>query len=428
MIIQHNLMAMNANGQFKKINQDKDKSTEKLSSGYRINRAADDAAGLSVSEKMRAQIRGLDKASNNVSDGISLLQVADGGLNETHAVLQRARELAVQAANDTNTASDRAAIQAEIDQITKEIDRIADTTSFNNDIYPLKGGIKANSGVQGFSMADINMHEETYWIINNAADGADQTFNGQVWKHGTAVEVKGIAFKEYINTTLAHGVDFRFNECFDWSRYPNRVIDDYVRNVYDGKYNLTFADIKIDNDGYYYFDSKNYAGRYYFAMKTAGPNKGDMWISANKNQPDNIYMVANSKLYTSTINIQMGAQAYQTMQLEMVDATAVGIGLNSIDVTSHDAASAAIDNIDKAIEKVSAYRSTFGAQQNRLEYARNDIDNTQDNTQAAESRIRDTDMAEEMQSFSVANILSQAAESMITQANSAPNSVLQLLQ
>ena len=269
MVVQHNLSAMNTNRQMGVVTSALQKSTEKLSSGYKINRAGDDAAGLSISEKMRSQIRGLNKASDNAQDGISLIQVAEGALNETHSILQRMNELATQAANDTNTSTDRTAIADEINELNKELDRISTTTQFN----------KKN------------------------------LLNGQ----------------------------------------------------FSGK-------------------------------------------------------------------LQVGALNGQTMDIKISTAvSAKGLEVSAIEVSTNVKAGKAMESIQNAIEKVSKQRSKLGAIQNRLEHTINNLDTNAENTQAAESRIRDTDMADEMVQYSKNNILSQAGNSMLAQANQQTQGVLSLL-
>mgnify|MGYP000118757102 CR=1 FL=1 len=269
MVVQHNLTAMNANRQLGITTGAQAKSSEKLSSGYKINRAADDAAGLSISEKMRAQIRGLDKASDNAQDGISLIQVAEGALNETHSILQRMNELATQAANDTNTSTDRNALQQEMDQLTSEIDRIRSTTQFNS------------------------------------------------------------------------------------------------MNLLDG----------------------SFTGK----------------------------------------NLQVGALSGQSISISIGNMNSSTLKISGLKVSSFSAAGKAMTAIQSAINKVSTERSKLGALQNRLEHTINNLDTTSENTSAAESRIRDTDMAEEMVNYSKNNILAQAGQSMLAQANQANQGVLSLL-
>ena len=270
MVVQHNLSAMNTNRQLSGVQSAQSKSTEKLSSGYRINRAGDDAAGLSISEKMRSQIRGLNKASDNAQDGISLIQVAEGALNETHSILQRMNELATQAANDTNTSVDRQSIKDEIKQLNEELDRISSTTQFNK--------------------------------------------------------------------------------------------QDLLTGGFSGK-------------------------------------------------------------------LQVGALEGQTMDVKIsLAVSAKGLKVSAVEVSTNVKAGAAMQSIQDAIESVSKQRSKLGAIQNRLEHTINNLDTNAENTQAAESRIRDTDMADEMVQYSKNNILSQAGQSMLTQANQQTQGVLSLLQ
>ena len=270
MVVQHNLTAMNANRNLSTVTGAQQKSTEKLSSGYRINRAADDAAGLSISEKLRSQIRGLDKAASNSQDGISLVQVAEGDLNETHSILQRMNELATQAANDTNTSTDRESIQQEMDQLTSEIDRIRSTTQFNS---------------------------------MNLLDG---TFTG--------------------------------------------------------------------------------------------------------------------------MRLQVGALSGQSISISIGNMNAATLKVSGLRVSSFSAAGKAMAAIQEAINSVSKQRSALGAIQNRLEHTINNLQTTSENTSAAESRIRDVDMATEMVEYSKNNILAQAGQSMLAQANQATQGVLSLLQ
>ena len=275
MVVQHNLQAANTNRQLGITTSAQAKSTEKLSSGYKINRAADDAAGLSISEKMRSQIRGLNKASSNAQDGVSLVQTAEGALNETHSILQRMNELATQAANGTNTSVDRSAIRAELDQLTSEINRIQSTTQFN------------------------------------------------------------------------------------------------TMNLLDGTF------------------------------------------SGAKNQ----------------MKLQVGALSGQSINFSIANMCATKIGLtNTLSVSTFTKAGSYMKSVQHAIEVVSKQRSAMGAIQNRLEHTIANLDTTSENTQSAESRIRDTDMASEMVTYSKNNILAQAGQSMLAQANQSTQGVLSLLQ
>lgn len=270
MVVQHNMSSLNANRQLGITTGQQAKSSEKLSSGYKVNRAADDAAGLTISEKMRSQVRGLNKASDNAQDGISLIQTAEGALNETHSIIQRMNELATQSSNDTNTTSDRLAIQKEVDALASEVDRIATTTQFN------------------------------------------------------------------------------------------------TQNLLDGTY----------------------------AAK----------------------------------NLQVGALSGQVIKISIGAMTGSKLGISSLDVTSFAGSQKAMKSAQDALSKVSTQRSALGALQNRLEHTVSNLDNVSENTQSAESRIRDTDMAEEMVNYSKNNILMQAGQSMLAQANQSTQGVLSLLQ
>ena len=270
MVVQHNMTAANANRMLGITTGAQAKSSEKLSSGYKINRAADDAAGLTISEKMRSQVRGLNKASDNAEDGVSLIQVAEGALGETHSILQRMNELATQAANDTNTTADRTAIQKEVDQLASEISRIRSTTQFN------------------------------------------------------------------------------------------------TMNLLDGKF--------------------------------------------------------------TTKNLQVGSLCGQKITVSIDNMSAAALGVDALKVTSFANAGAAMKSVQSAISMVSEQRSYLGALQNRLEHTVANLDNISENTQSAESRIRDTDMAEEMVTYSKNNILAQAGQSMLAQANQSTQGVLSLLQ
>lgn len=494
MVVAHNLQAANSNRQFGIVTGEKQKSTEKLSSGYRINRSADDAAGLSISEKMRWQVRGLNKASKNIEDGISLIQVAEGALNETHSVLQRARELAVQAANDTNTDTDRAAIQAEIDVIVGEVDRIATQTNFNSEIYPLnqRGQVSYNSSGGGNTSKIVASIEEIksetdIEIVNNVKQllGVDK-LEENVIQMNTSRGVGGYYNGDFIksgNSFLVHGLTYVDNSNTDGSKvfvYEGGVDITY----YQGKTSefgdlnkcgdVYLSDLCTDSEGYIYYrdDVENenmyliithpntdYVG---FDMLRASEKddlisslSGTSWEGKYEILKSNVYnytapSVTRSSNYVITYSdgstesidssdnllfkyeqkglwIQSGALAHQGIKINLVDATSSGIGLTGINVSSFQSAGKAISMLDKAIDKVSTYRSTFGAQQNRLEHAMAVDDNTAENTVAAESRIRDTDMAKEMVVYSKQNILQQAGQSMIAQANQSQQGVVSIL-
>ncbi len=332
------------------------KSMEKLSSGFRINRAGDDAAGLAISEKMRGQIRGLKQASRNAQDGISLIQTAEGALNETHAILQRMRELATQAATDTNTAEDRKNIQDEINQLAREIDRIAETTQFNT--MPLMDGeFKAR-----------------FHIGANAGQNVLLTIDKM---SSEALEVGGtVKIEVEAGTDEVHGVTGQDVLNFEHD---------------DGK--VTAVAVKVGTDYYRLSD----------VVATGNGGIAELSVKAG----------------ATKLTVTGDGSAESPYVIEMS-----GDGL---DVTDQANADVAITKINQAIEKVSAQRSELGAMQNRLEHTIANLGTSAENLQAAESRIRDLDMAEEIMAFTKNNILQQAATAMLAQANMAPQSVLQLL-
>lgn len=319
MVVQHNLQAMNSNRQLGITTSAQAKSTERLSSGYRVNRAADDAAGLSISEKMRSQIRGLNKASSNAQDGVSLIQTAEGALNEAHSILQRMNELATQAANDTNTTADRNAIQSEMNQLASEINRIASTTQFNT---------------------------------QNLLDGS---FTGKNLQVGALSQQK-IAISI---TAMSAGA---------------------------------------------LFTSSASTGA---AQSITTMHVGSTTITATKGTAG---ATGNASFTAVTTSISTTTALY-----------------DEINVSTFSNAGNAMTFVQAAIERVSAMRSTLGSVQNRLEHTIANLDTTAENTQSAESQIRDTDMAEEMVEFTKNQILSQAGQSMLAQANQSTQGVLSLL-
>lgn len=431
-VVAHNISAMNASRQLNITDKSKAKASEKLCSGFKINRAADDAAGLTISETMRKQVRGLNRASDNIQEGISLLQIADGALNETHAILQRMRELSVHSANGTNSTSDRQAMQDEINLLLEEVDRIATTTNFNNQVYPLNDTPTVDSvaptGPIGFTMRSVKLKEETYQIINNSTVMPDQVMNGQPWPYGTTTTVTGLSITTPSGTQ--HALDLQFNVSFDWSRYPNHIVDDYADTYLSGNYNLKLSDLKTDDNGYIYYESKEYPGpKYYFRQVPTGGVGPTTTLDPSQFS----YMVKNpdpSEEYISYQNVwlQSGTETMEGMIIGMANATIEGLGIKDLSIMTQDEATDALDSLDYAIARTSYYRSRFGAQQNRLEHAIKITDNTAENTQSAESKIRDTDMAEEMIRFSKENILQQAGQAVLAQANQSTQGVLSLLQ
>ena len=403
MVVQHNLQAMNANRMLNVTTGQQAKSTEKLSSGYRINRAADDAAGLTISEKMRKQIRGLDQASTNAQDGVSAVQTAEGALTEVHSMLQRMNELAVQSANGTNAQSDRQAIQDEIDQLATEIDRVSKTTKFN-EIYLLKGDTKTASKAS-FMKSTYVMAKDLYAKGGTAVLTADQ-LKEELAKGNKVYTKKETNPGDQTDADIAEaGKDYA-----------------YATKLYDVKGKEVSAEQIAD--------SKNADGstatNYYVNEKGAVANA--IKITAADAKTKNIEPFdVNGEL---SFNLHVGADsaADNKIAVKIESMSAAGIGVKGLKVDTEDDATAAIDRIAEAVAKVSSQRSALGAVQNRLEHTIDNLDNVVENTTAAESRIRDTDMAEEMVNYSKNNILAQAGQSMLAQANQSTQGVLSLLQ
>ena len=403
MVVQHNLSAINTNRQMGVVTNALQKSTEKLSSGYKINRAADDAAGLSISEKMRKQIRGLDQASSNAQDGVSAVQTAEGALTEVHSMLQRMNELAVQSANGTNAQSDRQAIQDEIDQLATEIDRVSETTKFN-EIYLLKGDTKTASKAS-FMKSTYVMAKDLYAKGGTAVLTADQ-LKEELAKGNKVYTKKETNPGDQTDADIAEaGKDYA-----------------YATKLYDAKGKEVSAEQIAD--------SKNADGtaatNYYVNDKGAVANA--ITITAANAKTKNIEQFdVNGEL---SFNLHVGADsaADNKIAVKIESMSAAGIGVKGLKVDTEDDATAAIDRIAEAVAKVSSQRSALGAVQNRLEHTIDNLDNVVENTTAAESRIRDTDMAEEMVNYSKNNILAQAGQSMLAQANQSTQGVLSLLQ
>ena len=399
MIINHNMQAMNTSRQLGMVNSAQSKSMEKLSSGYRINRAGDDAAGLAISEKMRAQIKGLDQASRNAQDGISMIQTAEGALNETQSILQRMRELAVQSANDTNVSEDRTALQNEIDQLSSEIDRIATTTEFNKQTL-LNGDL--TGGRDAAETVTFQSGDETVFTSASVAVGAA----GQSGNESVNVSISDYSANAM---TLTWTTDDGDTGTFTISAAGGSVAAAGLNNV---SFN-TESGAGVSNGGN--------GGTYVIGIEgsiTTDDIGAEMTFTARS---------VSASYQDNSVNFQIGANSSQVMGVGIDDMRAAALNVDDIDITSAAASEASISAINKAIEDVSAQRSSLGAYQNRLEHTIANLDTSQENLQASESRIRDVDMAEEMMQYSKNNILSQAANSMLAQANQSTQSVLQLL-
>ena len=579
MVVQHNLQAMNANRMLGVTTGAAAKSTEKLSSGYRINRAADDAAGLAISEKMRKQIRGLDQASANAEDGISCVQTAEGALAEVQDMLQRMNELCVQAANGTNSVTDRQYIQDEIDQLVSEVDRVSETTKFN-EIYLLKGDKAAGTAksyVTNYSVtytkndvsnaiANATTYKVNYLGTNNilivsddvkstspnishsankigtgddmtkymvkdtAADNkakADLSVSyvafinvelnskveaavpGQTDDNGlggltdatgqkkidlaydtTSSIVKasrelyiydteretvtritrGTEMTEYLNDDNTMKNNFRLVDIlYDGKNTTSQRVKDTVTNTQDFAWKDKYIEIDQSEKALYDADGNKVSGMaLHNFFDEHGNYKGGLYSTAQARAVDEVFANADSPEYkvietkakangttmpttigeyitqsstdvsaTLSFDLHVGADSTRTNKITAsIDSiSSAGLGIDKlasynigiVDSTG-DNATDAIDVIADALQKVSTQRSALGAVQNRLEHTIKNLDNIVENTQAAESAIRDTDMAEEMVSYSNTNVLQQAGQSMLAQANQANQGVLSLLQ
>ena len=466
MVVQHNMQAMNANRMLNITTGAQSKSTEKLSSGYRISRAADDAAGLTISEKMRKQIRGLDQASTNAQDGVSSVQTAEGALTEVHSMLQRMNELAVQAANGTNSKeSDRQAIQDEIDQLTTEIDRVAETTKFN-EIYLLKGD--SNGGTKNVFMKGhdaglkgtlTDSAKSATFVMDDLKAGDKVTIAGKEYSIGSTVADAKASYagaaageKVTIDGTEYTVVDANGTEDTGANKLKVTSIDAKVKDGSVVSYKTSKLTVMTDakkadgtngTDGIDDDDSsvisKDVAETKITDELTAANNIGtvDHAATVAKTAANGKTTYTITKGYatvadTLSFNLHVGADADMTnkitVDIDTMNSANLGIkGLNVTDATG-TAATYAVDAISDAIAKVSSQRSALGAVQNRLEHTIDNLDNIVENTTTAESRIRDTDMAEEMVNYSKNNILAQAGQSMLAQANQSTQGVLSLLQ
>ena len=435
MVVQHNLTAMNSNRMLGLTTASQAKSTEKLSSGYKINRAADDAAGLSISEKMRKQIRGLTQASLNAQDGISAVQTAEGALTEVHDMLQRMNELAVKAGNGTMSADDRNYVQNEIDQLVNEIDRVSETTKFN-ETYLLKGDAASNGNKKTFAANDVLgtvdgvtvkaagktaaeltdgaeikigtvevvSSDNTNFTIENVAAQTKAENVVKITSDGTNATVTLKDGKEVTNTVAeikkAYGIDVKAAGSATISKQLEpETTDATITGTYTGNLNDLAAGAAVN-------------------VKLAIGASGSTALSSSEK--------------ALILSFQVGADttAENKIEVSLESMSAKGIGVNGLQVNGTDStnADAAVKTIATAIQKVSTQRSALGAVQNRLEHTINNLDNVVENTTSAESQIRDTDMATEMVKYSNNNILAQAGQAMLAQSNQANQGVLSLLQ
>ena len=433
MVVQHNMQAANANRMLNVTTGAQSKSTEKLSSGYKINRAADDAAGLSISEKMRKQIKGLDRASTNAQDGVSCVQTAEGALTEVHSMLQRMNELAVQSANGTNSETDRKAIQDEVDQLSKEIDRVSETTKFN-ETYLLKGDNGSNGNTKAFAAGDTIGTVDGVTVKAKGTTAATLSDNGDI-KIGTVQLVSSNA-----DITIEKPDDANSK-----SANVTKVVSDGTNVTVTLKDGKEETDTVTNIKNKYEIDGTKKGTAIISKELKAETNNAEisgtytgnldkLAVGADVNAKLAIGSAGTSALSSDTkaliLNLHVGADSESTNKISIaIDSmSAKGIGVNGLDVSTEAGATNSIDTIKDAIQKVSSQRSSLGAVQNRLEHTINNLDNVVENTTSAESRIRDTDMAKEMVNYSKNNILAQAGQSMLAQANQSNQGVLSLLQ
>ena len=476
MVVQHNLTAMNSNRMLGVTTKTQAKSTEKLSSGYKINRAADDAAGLSISEKMRKQIRGLTQASANAQDGISTVQTAEGALNEVQDMLQRMNELAVKSANGTNSADDRSYIQNEIDQLVTEIDRVSTTTKFN-ETYLLQGNAR---GTVSTTPADQTVDSKLTDVKLNAAAGSELVAGDVVLGKVTA-EVKdnqGGALIGDLSGSVLNALNDATAGKITITQKQNagKNVDQYeVKGGADGTTTVaTLTQAQLKKMGVNITDGgTGAAGTMTIQLKWNQTEQKDLQaglsidaaadkVTADKLKASGLKVgdevkvtikaeqdattgntVTKLKAYDNAyvpdalnVSLHVGADSSADNKIEMsiesMSAKSLGLvnedGKLLVDGKDSTNADKAIDTIAQAIQKVSTQRSALGAVQNRLEHTVNNLDNVVENTTSAESQIRDTDMATEMVKYSNNNILSQAGQAMLAQANQSNQGVLSLLQ
>ena len=498
MVVQHNMQAANASRMLSITAGNQSKSTEKLASGYKINRAADDAAGLSISEKMRKQIRGLTQASTNAEDGVSAVQTAEGALTEVHSMLQRMNELAVQASNGTNSETDRSSIQDEINQLTTEIDRVAETTKFN-ETYLLKGDygkktVKIAAHDAGLAGTLTQNTQKATFTMGALAMGDTYTIGGTKYTIGVsggtnattasqltnALTVLGTSTSALVSGDVIKidGKSFTIADKTnaDTSEVSTTEINKFASQgstiEYNGKSVTLFSEVGgpsngVDKNNAQLITAKKAYELIINEFKAASNIGATTAVTAVKikfgtDQAKDISEIddtVNSKKPTAvrptgenaaqtmvefslkkgeatvqndlTFNLHVGSDADMTNKIgvTITDMSSTGLGIKGLNVSdaTGKAATYAIDAIADAVSKVSAQRSSLGAIQNRLEHTIANVDNVVENSNAAESRIRDTDMAEEMVNYSKNNILQQAGQAMLAQANQSTQGVLSIL-
>ncbi len=404
MVVRTNTMSTNAYRQLGMNNTQLAKSLEKLSSGFRINRAGDDASGLAISEKMKSQIKGLEQASANSQDGISLVQTAEGALTEVHSMLNRMVELATKSANGTiQDDVDRDSIQTEVDALSKEITRISSSTNFNG-IQLLDGSLgAASSKTDTFGTTAVKFSTSSKIADLGAAQGVAFADGSAVAGHSVGVTISDTGA---VAITLGSQSQ---------QTYTATEITQAVRDAASTKASSASTDaIKAIANAWSSFKMES----------------DNITLAAGADTTMVASALAGTAAGTGGLTLQVGTtdDNFNKVTVTIDDLSAAGLGINALDVSTQDSSGNAIDVINDAINKVSTNRGNLGALQNRLEYAINNLDTTAENMDAANSRIRDTDMAKEMMNYTKMNILSQAAQAMLAQANQQPQNILQLLQ
>ena len=412
MRIQHNIMAMNAYRNYANNTSALSKNLEKLSSGYKINRAGDDAAGLAISEKMRAQITGLDKAQDNAKDGISLVQTAEGALTEVHDMLNRMYELAEQSANGTfEDGTDRKQLQKEVDQLKSEINRIADSANFNG-IKLLDGSMSANGTTTIKSAAstqaagvDVNIVADSVFDANGSRSELKFSFSvvSKASDMGAKVDKNGNVTISVARATAGQ------------ASYSAADIQALLSKV-----TAQGADVSADMVN----AAKNATVTGAGIQDATGTGAGK-WTALKKSNGGNAVANAGKPL---TLQIGDTSDSFNQLKVGIKDCHVAALGLTDMKIGDQDSAAKALDKIKSAINYVSDVRGTLGATQNRLDHTINNLSVMQENIQDAESTIRDTDVADEMMAYTKNNILIQSAQAMLAQANQVPQGVLQLLQ
>jgi flagellin len=418
MIIGHNLAAANAIRNTNANTATAGKSMGKLSSGLAITTAADDAAGLAISEKMKGQIRGLDQAKKNAQDGVSLVQTADGALTETTSILQRMRELANQSSNGSNTDADRQAISTEATQLTEQLDNIAKTTQFNTKNL-LDGSLSAGTNLRSTQLESVALKGAT-----TAAATVATTLIALADKDGNNF---GLVATDVITITGKSGGTATIGATLEVSAANTlSALATAITTALD----ITSGSVTIDATGKISITGDNGVTQALTGVTLSAKDASGVARTSFNSAFSNLAetQTAQDNHTDSSLSLQIGANQGQSMSMSISNMDKAALGLGNIDLSNTTGATNAIDAIDKAITKVSSERSRLGAYQNRLMSTINNLGTTAENLTSAQSSVTDVDMAKEMSEYSKNNILSQASQAMLAQANQQPQQVLQLLK